>query len=250
MYMLKLIKGKKEQKQKEQEKKLSFLIERYEAMDEKFVKEFLSKSKYTQKEQDDFISRLCFLRLRKCVYKYNKIKTNIKKCSVKELEDLILEFADVLHATMILSPKLLKQTFPISKTYDGEKYNCIDYFSTQKALKEFDENKPLVYWEENTSKEEVDTKTENALFLLLEYCNNDIRKFNLFFSLLRSEHMKRTTGTSLEEELMEEFPELKKSRITLHATDNGKKYFVDSKGKSFSAKSTIPRNWRVITTKK
>lgn len=245
--MLKLIQGKKDIRQREKEDKLSFLIERYQIMDDKMVEELVANPKLPKKQQEDFISRLSFLRLKKCLYKY--AKTDIKEMPLAELEELILEFANVIQALMMLSPKLLEQTFPISKTYDGKKYSCLDYFTTKESLSQFDKNKSLVSAEDNLSEEELGKKIKNALLLLLEYQNTDIRKFNIFYSLLRSEHMRRTTGLSLAETIIEEMPELRESCMTLHTADNGKKYFIDSKGKSHKVTPSIPKNWKIIKNK-
>lgn len=246
--MLKLIHGKKDIRQREKEDKLSFLIERYQIMDDKMVEELVTNPKRPQKQQEDFISRLSFLRLKKCLYKY--AKTDIKEMPLAELEKLILEFANVIQALMMLTPKLLEQTFPISKTYDGKKFDCLDYFTTKEALSQFDKNKSLVSVKDNLLEEELDKKTKNTLLLLLEYQNTDICKFNIFYSLLRSEHMKRTTGLSLTEKIIEEIPELRESCMTLHTANNGKKYLIDANGKSHKVTPSIPRNWKIIKNKK
>ena len=251
--MLKLIKGKKEQKQKEQEKKLSFLIERYRIMEEKIVNEYMpSNNENNQIKKKDFLRKISFVHLRKCLFKYDKVKDDLKNMSLEELELLVYELSEAIDTLTMLTPKMLKQIFPISKIYDGKKYDCLDYFSTKEALAQFDKNKPLISYEERNlfPKEEVNAKATKVSLMLMEYQNPDIRKANLAYLLLQSEYVRRIKRIDITEELMEEFPELKKSRMILHMTDNGKKYFVDSKGKSFSAKPTIPRNWRVITTKK
>lgn len=64
----------------------------------------------------------------------------------KDTKRKILRLEDMqkLHSAIgLLTPKELQQIFPIVKTYDGEKYECKDYFFTMEKIREQGEDKPI-----------------------------------------------------------------------------------------------------------
>lgn len=73
------------------------------------------------------------------------------------------EFTEQVKATMeLLTPRELMQVFPPKKDYDGDKWQCKDYYSTLQAMREHGLNKLIG--------RELDT-------LLWDYMNNDLMNF-------------------------------------------------------------------------
>ena len=88
-----------------------------------------------------------------------------------------------------LTPKELMSMFPITKTYDGEKWDCKDYFFTVENLKDFDLDAPL-----------GDEGLEDFLW---SYWNDDLFSFDaVSFSIISSMY-RSTIGKSIMEEWCE-----------------------------------------------
>ncbi len=76
-------------------------------------------------------------------------------------------------------------TFPIDKTYDGEKWECKDYFYTMDVLKKMDWDKPI-------GREELSE-------LLWDYMNADLRHAYIEFTSAMSAIYRAQTGKGLAE---------------------------------------------------
>ena len=61
----------------------------------------------------------------------------------KDLDDLYttIEYTD--HLISQITPRELTQIYPIEKSYDGNKYGTVDYFSTMDQLEEFGMDEPI-----------------------------------------------------------------------------------------------------------
>lgn len=76
-------------------------------------------------------------------------------------------------------------TFPIDKTYDGEKWECKDYFSTMEVLSKMDWDKPI-------GREELSE-------LLWDYDNSDLRHAYVEFTTAMSAIYRAQTGRGIAE---------------------------------------------------
>lgn len=88
-----------------------------------------------------------------------------------------------------LTPRELMSMFPIAKKYDGEKWDCKDYFFTVEKLKDFDMDTPL-----------GDEGLENFLW---SYWNDDLFAFDMVALSIISNIYKAQTGKGIMEEWCE-----------------------------------------------
>ena len=244
--MLKLIVTQKKKYKKDD----LFYAERYEAIEERTIDEILNVT--NEKKLNSLIGKLYFARVKKCCYKYSYYKKNENKMSFNDIKELFFYFSEAIESLKTLTPKVLQQLFPISKIYDGEKFDCLDYYTTKKSLSEFNENEPfyITDYKFKMTEEELKKREEKVSFLIMEYQNKDIRKFNIGYMVLSNKLNRMINGTDAMDKLFEEFPKLKENSIKSYTDKNGKKYFIDSKGKAHRARPNIPKNWKIITTKK
>lgn len=109
------------------------------------------------------------------------------------------------------------QIFPIEKSYDGDKWECKDYFSTMDYLKD---------------KNLDDVIGENAFELIWEYHNDDVIEFGVEYMMFLSRERRKRTGKGIAEEICEEN---NIEMLTMHEVD-GKKFLMDSNGKTIPVK--------------
>lgn len=81
-------------------------------------------------------------------------------------------------------------TFPIDKTYDGEKWQCKDYFSTMEVLSTMDWDKPI-------GRDELSE-------LLWDYDNEDLRHAYIEFTTAMSAIYRAQTGKGIMEQFCED----------------------------------------------
>lgn len=82
-------------------------------------------------------------------------------------------------------------TFPIDKTYDGEKWQCKDYFSTMEVLSTMDWDKPI-------GRDELSE-------LLWDYDNEDLRHAYIEFTTAMSAIYRAQTGKGIMEQFCEDY---------------------------------------------
>lgn len=109
------------------------------------------------------------------------------------------------------------QIFPIEKSYDGDKWECKDYFSTMDYLKD---------------KNLDDVIGENAFDLIWEYHNSDVIEFGVEYMMFLSRERKKQTGKGIAEEICEKN---NVEMLTMYDVD-GKKFLMDSNGKTVPVK--------------
>ena len=61
----------------------------------------------------------------------------------QDLDDLYTTIKYTDHLIGQITPRELAQIYPIAKSYDGNKYGTIDYFSTMEKLEEFGMDEPI-----------------------------------------------------------------------------------------------------------
>lgn len=96
----------------------------------------------------------------------------------------------VLDAFGAMTPRQVMQLFPISKTYDGERWQCKDYFTTMKAINEIGIDNVI--------------GEERAPRFLWSYMNWDIDEFMVTFMLTVSRMRVLQGGKDIMEEIFEE----------------------------------------------
>lgn len=79
----------------------------------------------------------------------------------------------------------LLSIFPIRKDYDGELYQCKDYFYTVEALSKMDWDKPI--------------GRDNVFSLMWDYCNEDLERILMEYMCLVSDLHKKKTGKGFAE---------------------------------------------------
>lgn len=151
------------------------------------------------------------------VYRYHTLRDSNNRLAFKALfamENMSKSFLGQL------TPREFLQDFPISKTYDGKRYQCTDYFSSIEQLSVLDMDKPF------------DIQTDDLVNLLWGYQNKWI--MNLLTSIfstvdkLRQFDGKPDMLTSFCKENGIEPPET----LRVYKDAQGKKYAVDNNGKS------------------
>jgi hypothetical protein len=145
--------------------------------------------------------------------------------------DTISIFKNILS---LLTPTELLQTFPVTKRYDGKKYQCKDYFSTMEVFKELDMDKPF-------KEQGID-----MLEILFNYQNRWLDDI-VVHSMLVIDKIRIANG---EDDLLTGFfksqgkepPET----IRVYKDAKGKSYAIDSNGKAMPLRKAKPRYLKVV----
>jgi hypothetical protein len=134
----------------------------------------------------------------------------------------------------LLTPKELIQTFPITKTFDGDKYQCKDYFFTMDSLKGLDMNIPF-------KEQGVD-----MLKVLCDYQNKWIDRI-VIHSLLLVDKIRIANG---EDDMFTAFCKSQGKEppryITVYKDANGKSYAIGENGKAMPLRKAKPRYLKVV----
>ena len=134
----------------------------------------------------------------------------------------------------LMTPTEIMRTFPITKTYDGERWECADYFSTLKKFDGMDLSRSLMI----QFKEPFD--------VLYGYQNPHISHL-IVGMMCTVDKLRRAEGkddmfTAFCKEQGLTPPE----RYTMHTDAKGKKYMVDSQGKSLPLHKAKPSYLKVV----
>lgn len=110
-----------------------------------------------------------------------------------EIKESAFTFIDALFGVIgrIKLNNLIK-IFPIEKTYDGDKWECKDYFYTMNVLK----------------KKGLDSAVgrDDVFGLLWDYENNDLSKITLFYMECMSALYRQQTGVSMTDKFFDDIP--------------------------------------------
>ena len=132
--------------------------------------------------QGDDLAKYIYLEVK--AYRKEKWKeiNHIKNKSCLEIENRYKEIKMVLDAIGRLTPQKLLQLYPVTKEYDGERWDCKDYFYTMDKLKQWPPDKPIgtaqevacLLWDyQNTDLEIMLLQWLNAVDDLKIYCNKN-----------------------------------------------------------------------------
>lgn len=181
---------------------------------------------YENKElTKEYYKKIVFLGV-KCIASFP-----VRNCSnYDEVKNMYVSVLFIKEMITKLTIEDFINVFPIQKTYDGERFQCKDYFYTNDYLKKFNMN-------DNLKDEDLDE-------LLWEYHNVDIRLFNTAFFMI-VDSLRRFDG---KQSMMEEWADANGvSTYKLHKDSNGKEYLYDKKTrKTIRVRKPKPRYLKVI----
>jgi len=148
----------------------------------------------------------------------------------KTLDDLYttIEYTD--HLIGQITPRELTQIYPIAKSYDGDKYGTVDYFSTMEKLEEF-------------GMDELITK-DRVMDVLFNYDNTHIRKYGCTKLCVISDLRRCEGHPGLAEEF---FGPLGVGMYKMMTDEYGKQFLYDpDKQTTYPVTKPRPRYLRVI----
>ena len=131
--------------------------------------------------QGDDLSKYIYLAVKAQKEKWREIK-HIKPKSCLEIESRYQEVKTVMDAIGRLTPQKLQHLYPVTKEYDGERWECKDYFYTMDKLKQWPPDKPIgaaqevacLLWDyQNQDLEIMLLQWMNAVDDLKFYCGED-----------------------------------------------------------------------------
>jgi hypothetical protein len=140
------------------------------------------------------------------------------------------QFADMITNFMgTLTPIEFMNLYPIAKTYDGDKYECKDYFSTMDYIKGLNQKQPI---------------GKEIMNLLWDYQNWELRNFNVRILSYMS-NLRQLDGHA---SLFEEFADTVGLDIqTMHTDSNGTQFVLDKKtGKTTKLNKSKPKYLRMV----
>ena len=168
--------------------------------------------------------------VRYCVYRYHTLHSHSK--TVCEAMFGMQELAKEILSQ--LTPREFIQDFPIDKKFDGARYQCADFFSSWEQLSVFDLDTPF------------HAQTGDIVDLLWGYQNKWVLLYlTSVFSMVSK--LREFNGES---DLLTGFCEDNgiepPATIRVYEGANGKKYAVDSQGRSMPLHKAKPRYMRVV----
>jgi hypothetical protein len=188
----------------------------------KLLDEYIGKE-----ETRDYYKKVVFLGTRCINYLPKDNRTNYE-----EAMSLYTSICFIRDNMAKLTYKEFESIFPIQKVYDGERWECKDYFYTRDYLKAFNED---------------DIIGTNIDELLWEYVNTDVRIFNtsLFMAV---DNLRRLEG---KRSMMEEWADMNGiTTYTLNKDSKGKEYLYDRKNRRTirvsRARRRLPKYLKVI----
>jgi hypothetical protein len=170
--------------------------------------------------------------LRYTVYRYHALDTSYgAEMAYKaffSMQRIVKEFLSAL------TPRELLQTFPVTKTYEGERWECADYFSTMEKFKNLDMDKPF------------HCQIEDMTDWLWGYQNKWLMLYltNLFSVVSKLRQF--DGGDNLLTGFFKEQGKKPPETIRVYKDAKGKSYAVDSNGKSMPLHKAKPKWLRVV----
>lgn len=122
--------------------------------------------------------------------------------------------------------KNLIKIFPIDKTYDGDKYECKDYFFTMDVLKEKGLDNAV--------------GRDGVFDLMWDYENRDLREFTVFYMSCMSAMYKQQTGVGIAEKFCED------NGIGTYTMDRDNGLLIDNQSGEIAKMSNKPSFMSVV----
>jgi hypothetical protein len=169
--------------------------------------------------------------VRYAVYRYHTLKDVGSDFPYKTMFQMVETTKDIL---AMLTPKELITTFPVRKDYDGDRWECADYFSTMDKFSGMDADLPM------------NEQVEDMVDWLWGYQNIWLQHFlvTLFgiVSKIRQLNGEDDLLTGFFKSQGKEPPET----IMVYKDAKGKSYAIDSNGKTMPLRKAKPRYLRVV----
>lgn len=163
-----------------------------------------------------------------------RVLSNTEFVPVDAWQEVFETYKSMEMLMSLMTPEEIIRTFPITKTYDGEKMECADYFSTLSLFDGMDRGKSLFL----QHKEPID--------ILFGYQNRHIMLFltGMFgvVDMLRMADGEDDLFTSFCKEQGLEPPH----KMTMHKDADGKQYMMDEDGRTFKVRKPKPRYLKVV----
>lgn len=134
----------------------------------------------------------------------------------------------------LLTPREFLRTFPPKKSYDGNTWGCIDYFSTMEKFKDLPMDEP------------INTSGVDMLEFICGYSNDDVLEFNANCMLAVSRLHEAETGKDLFDSFLESQGKPPLKKYYMHTDEKGRQYMVDEDGKSQRVHKPKPRYIHVV----
>lgn len=171
-------------------------------------------------------------------YQYMKLCRYLVKdfnciCSYDDNHPLIFKTGTEITSLLArLTPKEFLITFVPKKTYDGDKYKCIDYFSTIEKFSSMDKFSQI-----------SEKSIEDVLW---GYDNSDILNFTANIMCVMSKLYKEYNGIDMFDDFMLSMGKEPLTKYYEVKTPSGKKVFVDEAGKKVGSKKVDYRHLEVV----
>lgn len=183
-------------------------------------------------ENPDMVNR------RKCIqklvfYGVKYVVTNSdREDTTREQAERDFQLISIIKSLVgLLEPSEFVEMFPITKDYDGDKYQTKDYFYTRDYINTLDSNVPI-------------GEKEDPLMFLWEYTNKDIENFNIK-SMLALSKLRQIDGHP---SIANEWADMNDIKThTMHTGANGQEFFIDdTTGKTVKVKKKRPGYLRLV----
>ncbi|MBI4858325.1 MAG: hypothetical protein HY818_16440 [Acetobacterium woodii] len=184
------------------------------------------KAKQLEPDNKEISKRLIFYTV-----KYFSV-VEIKGMSQENLKGLLVFDQMLLNTICELTPAELMTIFPVTKSYDGAKYECKDYFSTMEALKAHGLYEPI-------------RSPETASSLIWDYMNPTVMMYQVHRMSVVSELYSMETGKGLMEQFFED-QGVKVGTVRKYETQNGQSFIVGEDGRSLPVKKPVPCHLKLV----
>lgn len=140
--------------------------------------------------------------------------------------------SDITSSLARLTPREFMIIFPIKKTYNGNRWKCIDYFSTMKKFSDMDMDSFI--------------GDDNIEEVMVGYDNSLILVFNIKMMCAMSKLYRETNGTDIFDDFMIELGKEPLPKYYQVEMPNGKKVFLDESGKKVAVKKVYPKYLKLV----
>lgn len=166
------------------------------------VADNLSGQEFYQMHQEQAI-KYSYLMIKLLPLSFNSGTSYTKE----ELDDYFNEVCLIEDLLGYMTPRELMQMFPVMKTYDGEKYETVDYFYTIQRAEELGMDVPL---------------EEELNGFLMDFHNNDIRKYMVAWMGIVGRKREAGGGKDIMVEIFEELG------VKVHTMQKQGNFLVDT----------------------
>lgn len=172
--------------------------------------------------------------IRKMVFYTVKYFTvvDINNYTRNQLEGLHAISCEMSELMAAITPADLMTIFPITKTYDGERYQMKDYFSAMEAVNAHGLHEPF-------------KTADNARVLLWEYWNRDIMEYQVKVISIISALNRIETGKGLMEQFIDDqgldLPVYRK-----YTDQNGRSFILDENSRSSPMVKSSPKYFKLV----